>query len=180
MANERSGSVHFLLVMGCLATLVLCSASQAVYAQAQADPMVQKTVRPAENMEPVIHHTGHPGPWGALGWIALVGGLTGLGCATAFEVATSMSVGLIVGGKPIVSWTAFGVIMFELTLLFAGIANFSALVILSAFTRRWFPRRAREQVTSERIVIVVPVHGVPEERKRAIRGLLSQAGEVLP
>jgi hypothetical protein len=128
---------------------------------------------------PVIHHTGHPGPWRALGWIALAGGLTGLGCAIAFEVVTSRSMGLIVGGKPIVSWTAFGVIMFELTLLFAGVANFSALVILSAFTRMWFPRRARRQVTSERIVIVVSTRGYSEERKEAIRGSLSQAVEVL-
>lgn len=129
---------------------------------------------------PVVHHTGRPGPWRALGWVALLGGLTGLSCAIAFEVASSRSMNLIVGGKPIVSWTAFGIIMFELTLLFGGVANFSALVILSAITRRWFPRRAREQVTSERIVVVVPAHGWPEERKKVIRGSLSQAVEVLP
>lgn|SRR5487761_2299363 len=129
---------------------------------------------------PVTHHTGHPGPWRALGWIALVGGLTGLGCAVAFQVVTSRSMNLIVGGKPIVSWTAFGVVMFELTLLFAGVANFSALVILSWVTRRWFPRRVREQVTSERIVLVVPLRGCPENRKREIRSSLSDVAEVLP
>jgi hypothetical protein len=128
---------------------------------------------------PVVHDTGHPGPWRALGWIALAGGLTGLGCASAFEVVTSVSMGLDVGGKPIVSWTAFGVIMFELTLLFAGVANFSAFVILSAFTRRRFPRRARAKVTSERIVVVIPVGGLSEERKKTIRGSLAQATEVL-
>ena len=42
----------------------------------------------------------------------------------------------MVGGKPILAWTAFGVIMFELTMLFAGVANFLALVLLSAATRR--------------------------------------------
>ncbi len=128
---------------------------------------------------PVVRHTGHPGPWRALGWIALVGGMTGLGCAIALQVVTSKSMNLIVGGKPIVSWTAFGIIMFELTLLFAGVTNFSALVILSAVTRRWFPRRVRKEVTSERIVVVVPMGGVPEERKRVIRRALSEAVEVL-
>ena len=128
---------------------------------------------------PVIHQTGHPGPWRALGVVALVGGLSGLGSAIAFQVVTSKAMGLVVGGKPIVSWTAFGVIMFELTMLFAGVVNFSAFVILSAFTRRWFSRRAREQVTSERIVIVVPVGGYSEERKGAIRASLSHAVEVL-
>jgi hypothetical protein len=43
----------------------------------------------------------------------------------------------------------------------------------------WFPRRARRQVTSERIVIVVSTRGYSEERKEAIRGSLSQAVEVL-
>jgi hypothetical protein len=127
----------------------------------------------------VIHQTGHPGPWRALGWIALVGALTGLSCAIAFQVSSSRSMNLIVGGKPIISWTAFGVIMFELTMLFAAVANFSAVVILSAVTRWLFPRRARAEVTSERVVIVVPVQGYPEDRKKAIRGSLSRAGEVL-
>ncbi len=128
---------------------------------------------------PVVHHTGHPGPWRVLGWVALVGGMTGLGCAIAIQVVTSRHMNLIVGGKPILSWTAFGIIMFELTLLFAGVTNFTALVVLSAVTRRWFPRRTRQQVTSERIVVVVPMAGVPEARRKAIRGSMSQAVEVL-
>ena len=128
---------------------------------------------------PAVHRTGHPGPWRALGWIALIGGLTGLSCAAAFEVASMQSMNMIVGGKPIVSWTAFGVIMFELTLLFAGVSNFSALVILSAFTRRRLPKRARREVTSERIVVVVPLSGVSDERRDAIKRSLSDAVEVL-
>ncbi|HSQ62248.1 MAG TPA: quinol:electron acceptor oxidoreductase subunit ActD [Polyangiaceae bacterium] len=128
---------------------------------------------------PAVHRTGHPGPWRALGWIALIGGLTGLSSAAAFQVASMESMNMIVGGKPIVSWTAFGVIMFELTLLFAGVSNFSALVILSAFTRRRLPKRARKEVTSERIVVVVPLGGVPDERRNAIKRSLSDAVEVL-
>ncbi len=128
---------------------------------------------------PVTHHTGHPGPWRALGPVALFGGLTGLSCATAFEVATMRSMNMVVGGKPIVSWTAFGVIMFELTLLFAGLSNFFAMVILSFFTRRRLPKRARDQVTSERTVVVVPVSGQTEEKRAAIRRVVSDAAEVL-
>lgn len=128
---------------------------------------------------PVTHHTGHPGPWRALGPIALFGGITGLSCAMAFEVATMKSMGMVVGGKPIVSWTAFGVIMFELTLLFAGLSNFLAMVILSFFTRRRLPKRARDQVTSERSVVVIPVDGQSDDRKAAIRRRVSDAAEVL-
>ncbi len=128
---------------------------------------------------PVVHATGHPGPWRALGWIALVGGLTGLGCALALEVATSQSMGLIVGGKPVVSWTAFGVVMFELTMLFAGIANFTALIVLSAVTRQRVSRRARAEVTSERIVVVVSLAGCTDDRRAAIWKAVSGAVEVL-
>jgi hypothetical protein len=129
---------------------------------------------------PAVHQTGRPGPWRVLAWIALVGGLTGLGCATALQVVTSRSMDLIVGGKPILSWTAFGVVMFELTMLFAGLANFAALVVLSAFTRRTVPRPARRQVAADRLVVVVPLEGCSEEREVAIRRLLSGAVEVRP
>ena len=128
---------------------------------------------------PAVNQTGHPGPWRALGWIALVGALTGLGCAMALQVATSEKMGLIVGGKPVVSWTAFGVVMFELTMLFGGIANFTALVLLSAFTRRQISRRARAEVDSERIVVVVPVEGWSDDRRAAARRVLAAGVEVL-
>ena len=55
---------------------------------------------------PVVQQTGHPGPWRVLGWIALVGGIAGLASATALQVITSRSLDQIVGGKPVVSWTA--------------------------------------------------------------------------
>ncbi len=129
---------------------------------------------------PAVHETGRPGPWRLLGWIALVGGLTGLSCAMALEVVTSRSMDLIVGGKPIVSWTAFGVVMFELTMLFAGLSNFTALVILSAFTRRTVSRRVRREVTTDRLVVVVPLEGCSEDREAAIRRSLSGALEVRP
>ncbi len=58
MAEKGRGNFGFLFVTGCLAAALLLSSAPAAFAQAQADPMVQKTVRPAENMEPVILHTG--------------------------------------------------------------------------------------------------------------------------
>jgi hypothetical protein len=129
---------------------------------------------------PAVRETGRPGPWRALGRIALFGGLTGLGCAVALEVATSRSMNLIVGGKPIVAWTAFGVVMFELTMLFAGLFNFTALVVLSAFARRGVSRRGRDGVTTDRLVVVVPLAGCSVDREAAIRRSLSGALEVLP
>jgi hypothetical protein len=127
-----------------------------------------------------VYKTGRPGPWRVLGWIALFGGITGLSCAMALQVATSRSMDLLVGGKPIVSWTAFGVVMFELTMLFAGLSNFAALVILAAFTRRSVSRRARRAVTTDQLVVVVPLEGGSDDREAAIRRALSTAVEVRP
>lgn len=115
-----------------------------------------------------------------LGRIALSGGLTGLACAIALQVATSESLGLVVGGKPIVSWTAFGVVMFELTMLFAGVANFVGLVVLCAVARRRVSREALDQVSSNRIVVVVPAGQLRGDRRAAIReSLVATAAEVL-
>jgi Protein of unknown function (DUF3341) len=122
---------------------------------------------------PVVNQTGHPGPWRALGWVATIGGLTGLACAAALQVFTSQHLGLVVGGKPIVAWPAFGVVMFELTMLFAGAANFTALVIFSALARRRVARSARDLVGTDRIVVVVPEGAVPPGRREALRSALA-------
>ncbi len=126
-----------------------------------------------------VHEPDHQDRSTTLGWIALCGALTGLGCAMAIQVATSDSLGLVVGGKPVVSWMAFGVVMFELTMLFAGAANFIALVVLCAVARRRVAREAREQVSSHRIVVVVPAGHLGERRRAAIRACLQDtAAEV--
>jgi hypothetical protein len=127
-----------------------------------------------------VHATHRHEASSPLGWIALCGALTGLGCAMAIQVATSDSLGLVVGGKPIVSWMAFGVVMFELTMLFAGAANFVALVVLCAVARRRVSRAARGQASSDRIVVVVPAGHLREGRRAAIRACLEgNAAEVL-
>jgi hypothetical protein len=124
---------------------------------------------------PVVHEVQDTGHSRRLGWIALLGGLTGLGCATALEVTTSKALGLIVGGKPIVAWTAFGVVMFELTMLFAGVSNFLALVVLSAVARRKVAPALRAQVSSERIVVIVPLDGLDPHLRDVARGVLGSA-----
>jgi hypothetical protein len=128
---------------------------------------------------PAVEQTGHPGPWRVLGWVALAAGITGFCCAMALEVITSESLDQIVGGKPVVSWTAFGVVMFEMTMLFAGLSTFITLVVLAAITRRTVARRARDAVTSERIVVTVPLDGHSAERRAVITRSLGEAVEVL-
>jgi hypothetical protein len=124
---------------------------------------------------PVVEAADHGGDSRIQGWVALLGGLTGLACAVALQVMTSKSLGLIVGGKPIVAWTAFGVIMFELTMLFAGASNFAALIVLAALARRRVRRSVREQLSSERIVVVVRLGGLAPQLREAARSVLGDA-----
>ena len=128
---------------------------------------------------PVVEQTGHPGPWRILGWVTLVAAFTGLGCAIALEVITSKSMDQIVGGKPVVSWTAFGIVMFEMTMLFAGIATFFTLVVLAAVARRGVAKRARAAVTCDRVVVAIPLDGGNADRRRAISRCVADATEVL-
>jgi hypothetical protein len=125
---------------------------------------------------PAVNQTGHPGPWRVLGWVALVGGLVGLGCAIALEVITSSHLDQVVGGKPPVSWTAFGVVMFELTMLFAGVTTLVSLIVLATIARRRIARRAREAVASERIVVIAPL---PDDRAELRERIARDATEVL-
>ncbi|HET9992607.1 MAG TPA: quinol:electron acceptor oxidoreductase subunit ActD [Kofleriaceae bacterium] len=129
---------------------------------------------------PVVEQTGHPGPWRILGWVTLVAAFTGLGCAIALEVITSKSMDQIVGGKPVVSWTAFGIVMFEMTMLFAGIATFFTLVVLTAVARRGVSKRARAAVTCDRVVVSIPLDGGNADRRPAISRCIADATEVLP
>ena len=121
---------------------------------------------------PAVHLTGRPGPWPVLGKVALAGGVTGFVCAALLQAVTSRSLNLVVGGKPILAWPAFGVIMFELTMLFAGVANFLALVILAAVAGRRVPAVARAMANSERIVVVVPGERLEGDGAETVRKAL--------
>jgi hypothetical protein len=65
-------------------------------------------------------------------------------------------------------------------MLFAGIFNFSALVLLAALARRRVSARARGQVDTERIVVVVPGVEAGGTCQALIRTALSGAVEVRP
>jgi hypothetical protein len=146
------------------------AAAHALRALRQAEVTGAQIASPAPF--PAVHLTGRPGPWPVLSKVALLGGVTGLACAALLQAITSRSLGLVVGGKPILSWPAFGVIMFELTMLFAGGANFLALVILAAIARRRMPAQARAEMNSERIVVLVPADQLDGERGKAVHRAL--------
>lgn len=69
-------------------------------------------------------------PRSFLPWVTFGAGITGFVCAFTLEYWTSaVSWPIIVGGKPMNSWPAFVPVMFELTVLFAGLFTVGAMLI---------------------------------------------------
>jgi len=128
---------------------------------------------------PLAHRGHRPGPERFLGWLVFGGGVAGLTTAIALQAGTSLVHPFVVGGKPVLAWPAFGVVMFELTLLFAGVVNFAGLAVLGAHGRRSFPAAARRALASDRLALVVPVDSSVTDREAAVRGALAEALEVV-
>jgi len=148
-------------------------AAQALGRLEQAAVAGVRIVSPAAY--PAVHETGRPGPWRLLGWLALAGGLLGLGAAIWLQVGTSLAHPVQVGGKPVVAWIPYGVIMFELTMLGAGCSSFVSLVVLAAIARRSVSRAARREMAADRLAIVVPAAEPGSPRARAIDAALAGA-----
>jgi hypothetical protein len=94
------------------------------------------------------HAAGLKRSW--LPYVTFCAGGTGLMCAFALQYWTSaVSWPINVGGKPLNSWPAFVPVMFELTVLFAGLCTVAAMLIANGMPnikRRSFdPRLTRDR-----------------------------------
>ena len=77
--------------------------------------------------EPLHLETLHP-PKTRIPGFAIAGGLLGAAFAIVLTVWTSRRVGLVTGGMPIVSWWAFGIIVFELAALGAILVTLGRMI----------------------------------------------------
>jgi Protein of unknown function (DUF3341) len=95
--------------------------------------------------------------------VTFVMGITGLICAFTLQYWTSVIDWPInVGGKPLNSWPAFVPVMFELTVLFAGVSTVFALFALCGLPNH--RKRAFDpSITRDRFAIMIdaPVHHHP-------------------
>jgi hypothetical protein len=82
-------------------------------------------------------------------------GLTGFAVAFGLQYWTSaVDWPLIVGGKPFNSWPAFVPVMFELTVLFGGLATFGALIFFCKLPN--VKRRAVDpSITRDRFALLI-------------------------
>lgn len=85
--------------------------------------------------EPLHLEALHP-PETRIPVFAIAGGLLGAAFAVLLTVWTSRRVGLVTGGMPIVSWWAFGIIVFELTALGAILMTLGRMIFEARLARR--------------------------------------------
>jgi hypothetical protein len=106
----------------------------------------------------------------------LLGGLTGLASGWILTAWTSLKWGLIVGGKPAIGLPVsppYVVIMFELMILFGGIATLIGLVTLGRLPQ-FRPSAAYDpRFTQDRFGVAVHCAA---ERAASVREILRQAG----
>lgn len=98
-----------------------------------------------------------------LPWVTFGAGLTGFLCALTLQYWTSaVSWPLNVGGKAFFSWQAFVPVMFELTVLFAGLCTVGAMLLINGLpnTRR---RAIDPSLTASRFAIWIEAPRAPSE-----------------
>lgn len=104
--------------------------------------------------EPLHLESLHP-PKTRIPGFSIVGGLLGAAFAILLTVWTSRRVGLVTGGMPIVSWWAFGIIVFELTALGAILVTLGRMIFEGGLLRRTTPTGHEDAVANGKIVIAV-------------------------
>ncbi len=72
-------------------------------------------------------------------WLGLSGGLLGFALALAMQLFTNFNYPINVGGRPLYALSAFAVIAFELTVLFAALTPAFGMVALNGLPRLHHP-----------------------------------------
>ena len=106
---------------------------------------------------------------------ALIGGITGFATATALTGLTAVAYPLVTQGKPILSWPAYFIIMFEMTILFTGLFGFLGVLHHTRKPGR-LPAEYRTNFSVDRFGVYVPSSAGAEQG--AVESLVRDAGAV--
>ncbi len=88
-----------------------------------------------------------------LKYFTLIGGITGCLTGFAFTSFTALDWELRTGAKPYLSWPAYVVIAFELTILFAALSSFVGIMILGRLPK--FSKMLKREDYQNLFVIII-------------------------
>ena len=74
-----------------------------------------------------------------ISWVGLIGGFSGCSFAFLMQCFTNYDFPLNVGGRPLYAFSAFAVVMFELTILFSALSMFVAMLWQNGLPRLNYP-----------------------------------------
>jgi hypothetical protein len=121
------------------------------------------------------HHIEHAigKPKSTVRAFVLTGGILGVVSAIALTVGTSWEWNLDVGGKPVVSWPPFIIIIFELMVLFGGISAVLSFLFNARVPAFEVERGYSSRFSEDRFGVVVRCE---EEQGAQIESILKDAG----
>lgn len=102
-----------------------------------------------------LHLERDDAPKSRISGFAIAGGFIGAAFAVVLTVWTSRRVGLVTGGMPIVSWWAFGIIVFELAALGAILSTLGRMIIEARLVRRVALAEYDDSVSEGKVVVCV-------------------------
>ena len=103
--------------------------------------------------EPIEHDEDSGGAQGHIGLFAIAGGVIGAAAAISLTVMTSKQMGLVTGGMPVVTPWAFGIIVFELTMMGAILSTLGRMLYESGLARRGSLEHYDTSVADGKVVI---------------------------
>jgi len=109
----------------------------------------------------------------------ICGGLIGAAGALLLTIWTARRVGLVVGGMPIVTPWAFGIIVFEMIALGAILATVARMIYEGGLMKRSKLPRYDGLLAAGNVVLTVEC-GADECRKQAEAVLTSASGKIVP
>src|SRR5215471_3388009 len=103
----------------------------------------------------------------------LTGGILGVISALALTIGTSWEWNLVVGGKPIVSWPPFIIIIFELMVLFGGISAVLSFLLTARVPALEVERGYTSRFSEDRFGIVIQCD---QSEGARVESILREAG----
>ena len=110
-----------------------------------------------------------------LGYLTLIGAMTGLVCGFALAWYATHSYDLIVWGKPYNAWLPWVVIGFEFTILFGCLTNFITMILASGLPRLSETPGHDPRFSDDKYGIFIPCASADREK---FKSLLHENGAV--